>query len=296
MNVAAIDIGTNSTRLLIADDQGHWIDRRAVVTRLGQGVDADGAFGIEPMERTWAVLTSYAQAVQQLEVHRVRAVATSAARDASNRDEFLGRAKEILGVEPEVISGEEEAALAFKGARAGFAEEPAPFAVVDVGGGSTEIAVGDAAPTYGHSFDIGSVRMSERLAPDRPMPEAQFATAQSWARSVFADIDARPAAIVGVAGTFTSLAGIHLDLDHYRPDLIEGTAISLHDMWRMAGELAAMTTDAIAAYPSVDPARAYVLPAGTIVAAAAVESLGGTSVRVSEHDNLDGIVAGLLGS
>lgn len=294
MTVAAIDIGTNSTRLLIADEAGQWIDRRAVVTRLGQGVDADGAFGFEPMERTWAVLTSYAQAMQQLAVGRVRVVATSAARDAANRDEFLGRAKEILGVEPEVISGPEEAALAFAGARSSFKEEPAPFAVVDVGGGSTEIAVGDTTPTYERSFDIGSVRVSERLAPDRPMPDEQFAGAQDWAREVFADVDARPASIVGVAGTFTSLAGIHLELDHYRPDLIEGTAISLHDLWRMAATLAAMSTDSIAAHPSVDPARAYVLPAGTIVAAAAVESLGGISVRVSEHDNLDGMVAELI--
>ena len=295
-HVAAIDIGTNSTRLLLADGSGAWVDKRATVTRLGEGVDATGEFGQAPMERTWAVLASYGETLRQFEVSAVRAVATSACRDASNRDVFLDTAAELIGVRPEVIGGEEEAELAFRGARAGLPSSPAPFAVIDVGGGSTEIVVGDRSPTYARSFDIGSVRTSERLAPNRPMPEDQWEAARAWATEVFSEVEIgeEPNTVVGVAGTFTSLAAIHLDLDHYDPHEVEGTEISLAALWGMASTLGAMDTAAVAAIPSVESARAYVLPAGAIVACSAVEALGSDSVIVSEHDNLDGIVAGLL--
>ena len=296
MTVAAIDIGTNSTRLLLADDQGNWIDKRAVVTRLGEGVDAHGEFGDAPMARTWAVLASYAESMEQFHVTAGRAVTTSAARDAANRDVFLDQAAEILGFRPEVIGGEEEADLAFAGARSGYPDVPEPLAVIDVGGGSTEVVVGDESPGYRVSFDIGSVRTSERVAPDRPMPADQWGRAVLWAREVFEDIEAsQPASVIGVAGTYTSLAGIHLDLEAYDPHQVEGTRLALDAVWAMAERLASMTTDEVARLPSIDPARAYVLPAGSIVAAAALEALGGEEIIVSEHDNLDGIVASLIG-
>lgn len=295
-HVAAIDIGTNSTRLLLADAQGSWVDKRATVTRLGEGVDATGEFGQAPMERTWAVLASYAETLQQFDVSAVRAVSTSACRDATNRDVFLDTAHEILGVRPEVIGGEEEAELAFRGARAGLPDAPSPFAVIDVGGGSTEIVVGEQSPSFARSFDIGSVRMSERVAPERPMPADQWEAARRWAAEVFAEVQLveQPVTLVGVAGTFTSLAAIHLELDHYDPHEVEGTEISLARLWELASDLASMDTAAVAAIPSVEPARSYVLPAGSVVACSAVAALGGESVIVSEHDNLDGIVAGLV--
>lgn len=289
--LAAIDIGTNSTRLLISDELGTSLERRATVTGLGQDVDATGAFGIEPMKRTWSVLASYAAAIEQHAVGRLRAIATSAARRASNRDEFLDRAGEILGLRPDVISGEEEASLAFVGSRAAFPQAPAPFAVIDVGGGSTEVAIGDRTPGFLASYEIGSVRMSERVAPSRPMPPGEVETSRRWARSVFAALEnLRPATVVGVAATFTSLAAIHAELERYDPDLIEGRSIGLPDLWRIADELAAMSTDSVADFPGIDPARAYVLPAGAIVAATAVESLGAASVVVTGHDSLDGVV------
>ena len=173
--VGAIDCGTNSTRLLVHDGQGAF-ERRTSITRLGAGVDADGRLAPEAIERTLAVLREYRRVLDRLDVVRVRATATSAARDAANRHEFLEQAESILGVAPELLTGEEEAALSFRGATSDLDPIDGPFAVVDIGGGSTEFAVGSDEMVAAKSLEIGCVRLTERyIESDPPRPEELLA-------------------------------------------------------------------------------------------------------------------------
>ncbi|MGH9168823.1 MAG: exopolyphosphatase, partial [Acidimicrobiia bacterium] len=159
MRVAAVDIGTNSVRLLVAGPGRRWLERRVRVVRLGEGVDETGRLAEAAITRAVSVLEEYGEAIRRWDVERAEAVATSALRDAENREEFLALAERALGVRPEVIDGEEEASLAFRGALAGLAGHPPPFLVVDVGGGSTEFVFGSGVPEYSVSIDIGSVRL-----------------------------------------------------------------------------------------------------------------------------------------
>lgn len=300
--VAAVDIGTNTVRLLVADVTADgdvtWRHRRAIVTRLGQGVDDRGSFTPEAVERTGAALAELAGEARSWGWGVAGAVATSATRDAADREAFLDRAEAALGFRPVVIGGDEEAALAFAGATAG-AEGERPFLVIDLGGGSTEFVLGDDVPGYSVSVDIGSVRLTERHLPRHPAPEDDIAAAGGHVEALLAagvHVPQRPETVIGVAGTFTSLAALHLDLAAYDPEMVHGTILRGDDLARLVERLAALTVDEVAALPAIDPRRAPVLLGGAVIAERSLSHVGADRIRVSERDNLDGIAAGLARS
>jgi exopolyphosphatase / guanosine-5'-triphosphate,3'-diphosphate pyrophosphatase len=307
--VAAIDCGTNSIRLLIADIERSNgttslkdVVREMRVVRLGQGVDATGELAPEALERTFAAATDYARLIQEHGAGKVRFVATSASRDARNRDVFVDGIRDLLGVEPEVISGDEEAALSFAGASSVLPIlDGQEVLVVDLGGGSTEFVLGTAAGvTAAKSVDIGCVRLTERhLRQDPPTPE-QIAAAE-------ADVDAaiaragqdvpleRATAVVGVAGSVTTITAHALRLTEYSPNAIHGAELPL-DTVRAAGtDLLTMTRSDRAALPYMHPGRVDVIGAGGLVWRRILEKLaeltGGriATATASEHDILDGI-------
>ena len=286
MSRAGIDIGTNSMRLLVVDDDGRDLARFAKVTGLGHGVDATRRLGAQAIERTFVVFGDFARMCEELGVDRMRAVATSATRDAENRDEFLDGAERVLGTRPEVISGQEEAELAYLGATVDREGDPV---VVDIGGGSTEF-VRYAGSVEAISIDIGSVRLTDRLLADRPSDFATLEEASALVARLFRPV--RPAGeseVIGVAGTWTSLAAI----EHGSQDEVHDTVISRLTADRLVARLASLTVEQTAALPGLDPARAPVILAGSVIAREAMRALGTDEVVVSERDLLDGIVAGL---
>ncbi|MFP5331127.1 MAG: Ppx/GppA phosphatase family protein [Acidimicrobiia bacterium] len=283
MTRAAIDIGTNSMRLLIVNDEGRDLVRLARVTGLGRGVDANRRLDSEAVRRTLEVLDQFGRLCAVHGVDRRRAVATSAMRDAENRDEFADLAAELLGVRPEVIDGDEEARLAYRGATMGRSED---VVVVDIGGGSTEFvtAVGQA------SVDIGSVRLTDRLLADRPVEYDRVETAIEHVEGLFADIDVPVGlGVVGVAGTWTSLAGISLE----REGSVHDVRLERITVERLVVRLAGLSVDETAALPGLDPARASVILAGAVIARESMRRLQASDVVVSERDLLDGVVADL---
>ncbi len=297
---AAIDCGTNSIRLLIADVDlvaGTATDvvREMLVVRLGEGVDATGAFAPAALERTFAACADYAVRLRDSGSPPLRFVATSASRDVSNRGQFIAGVAGILGVEPEVISGQEEGELSFAGATTGIpADARAPFLVVDIGGGSTEFVLGSGHPTHRTSVDIGCVRMTERhMAADPPTP-AQVAAAT-------ADIDAAIAragavvpfaqatTLVGLAGSVTTVAALALRLPEYDASVIHHSRIPAADVRRVSDELLAMTRAERAALAVMHPGRVDVIGAGALVLRRIMDATGAGEVLVSEHDILDGV-------
>lgn len=293
MRVAAVDIGTNSTRLLIADvEEGRLrpVERRVVVTGLGAGVDSAGRLAEAEVASTLEVLAVYGAAARAAGVVGLRAVATSAVRDASDRAGFLDRAAEALGVRPQVIGGAEEAALSFLGAAGGVAG-PAPYLIIDVGGGSTEFVFGAEAPSFLRSVDLGSRRITERFLSGHPTGPEPLAAARRAAAGEFAAVQLPgvPGTVVGVGGTYTALAAIALGLEAYDPDRVHGSLLSLASLDGLAGRLAGLSLEGIAALPSLDSARAPVLLGGAIVAAEALRRSGRGEIVVSEADLLDGI-------
>lgn len=297
---AAIDCGTNSIRLLVADVDlavGTATDvvREMVVVRLGEGVDATGTFSEAALERTFAACADYAELLRAAGSPPLRFVATSASRDVSNRVEFIAGVWEILGVEPEVISGEEEGALSFAGATMGLPPDArAPLLVVDIGGGSTEFVLGTGHPTHRTSVDIGCVRMTERhLAADPPTP-AQIAAATAdidaaIARAAHVVPFARAATLVGLAGSVTTVAALALGLPEYDAGLIHHSRISIADVRRVSDELLGMTRDERAALAVMHPGRIDVIGAGALVLRRIMDASGAPEVLVSEHDILDGV-------
>lgn len=300
MRVAAVDIGTNSVRLLVADylppdlfegQRLRWLDRRVTVTRLGQDVDSSGRLSDVAVGRTIAVLAGFGEAIRAWSVDRVAAVATSAARDAANREEFLDRAELALGHRPQVISGRTEAHLSFCGATQTI-EGPGPYLVIDPGGGSTEFVMGDGSPTYAVSVDIGSVRLTERHLPARPASSQQLAAARGAVDELLhlnvSLLDA-PGTVVGVGGTVTSLGAISSQLDTYDPAVVHGVVLDNHTVSGLVARLAIMTLDETAAIPAIDPARAGVLLAGAVVVERSMARVGTIELVVSETDILDGL-------
>lgn len=298
--VAAIDCGTNSIRLLVSDvdaaaGSARDVTRQLRIVRLGEGVDATGAFSPAALERTFAACREYAEVLAAAGRPPLRFVATSASRDVSNRAEFVAGVEEILGVAPEVISGEEEGVLSFTGATLGIpsAARP-PYLVVDIGGGSTEFVLGADRPTHRVSVDIGCVRMTERHRFADPPTPAQVASAT-------ADIDdaiARAAAVVpwsgaatlvGLAGTVTTVAALALDLPGYDPERIQHSRIPLADVQRISDALLAMTRAERIALPVMVPGREDVIGAGSLVLRRIMEATGAREVLVSAHDILDGV-------
>ncbi len=297
MRAAAVDIGTNTVRMLVADvsgDQIHDVARAVEVVGLGRGLDASGAMAPESMDAAIAALTEYGQRIREAMPSRIRVVATSASREASNSTELMTRVEAALGVAPDVISGEDEAGLAFAGAIWGAGSDGRHL-VIDPGGGSTEFVSGVERPEESVSIGIGSVRLTDRHFAALPPTSAELAGATSLVREMFGavPIPESPFAGIGVAGTFTSLAGIHLGLDRYDRTRTHQTVLTLPDLERLVQVLAGMTLEETEAIPSLDPKRAPVILAGAIVVVEAVRRSGLESVTISEADMLEGIVLGL---
>jgi exopolyphosphatase / guanosine-5'-triphosphate,3'-diphosphate pyrophosphatase len=311
--VAAIDCGTNSVRLLIADVDAERailtdVEREMKIVRLGEGVDRTGRLSEAALSRTISALGEYADLIARLSPAEVRMVATSATRDSENAQEFVDRVKEVLGVAPEVLTGDEEAFLSFSGATrelAGTAlatdgDCPPPYLVADIGGGSTEFVLGGPGGVSGaRSVDIGCVRMTERHLHTDPPTAEEVAAAT-------ADIDAALAVVagsvpvhqartlIGLAGSVTTVAGIALDLAHY-------DAVRIHHSQIPAAQVHAVTTTLLgqsrvrrAAIPIMHPGRVDVIGAGALVLDRAIAQFGFGAVLVSEHDILDGIAWSLV--
>ena len=302
MTRGAIDIGTNSTRLLVADVDGDGpdarvkpLDRRMRITRLGPGVDATRSLAPEAIDRTLAVLREYRIALDEAGVDRGRATATSAARDAENRQGFFDAVEEVLGMEPELLTGDEEARLSFFGATTGL-DAPAPFLVVDIGGGSTELVVGTRAPEALTSIDTGCVRVTEQfLESDPPAPE-ELSAAVSVVRDLVADAarelpGAREArTLVGLAGTVTTVAAVELGLPGYDPDRIHHLVLRKPAVEEVFRTLATEPYEQRRHNPGLEPGRVDVIVGGALVLVTLLRTLGYDELLVSEADILDGLV------
>ncbi len=307
--VAAFDCGTNSLRLLVADT-GHDgtltdLTRRMEIVRLGQGVDRTGRIADQALERTLAVVARYAGVCRELGVERMRFVATSASRDAENAQVFVVGVRQALGIQPEVVSGAQEAELSFVGATSGLTSgHGAPFCVVDLGGGSTEVVLGAEDVTAAHSMDVGCVRMTERHLRDDPPSPAQIAAAT-------ADVDSaldvavsqvsvsQASTLVGLAGSVTTVTAHALSLQRYEPARIHGAVLPVADVLAACEQLVQMPRSARASLGFMHPGRVDVIGAGALVWSRVVrrvaEAAGLREVVTSEHDILDGIALSLAG-
>jgi exopolyphosphatase/guanosine-5'-triphosphate,3'-diphosphate pyrophosphatase len=299
VRVAVVDIGTNSTRLLIADVDGGRLqerDRRSVVTRLGEGVDARGRLAEAPQKRVFATLETYAEAIEEQRCEQRVAVMTSAVRDADNGREFADAVRERFGLSGRVLSGDEEARLTYLGATAARdPQDPVPRLVIDIGGGSTELVVGARGAVDFHvSTQSGVVRQTERhLASDPPRPEELEALAADVRAVLAAAVPAGergvPQAGVAVAGTATSCAAIDLGLDPYDPARVEGHELSLERLGEMLSSLAAMPLAERRQVTGLHPDRAPTIVAGVVILASVLRAFGLGAVEVSERDILWGV-------
>lgn len=308
--VAAIDCGTNSIRLLVADADpatGELRDlhRAMRIVRLGQGVDRTGRLAPEALERTFDACREYARVIEEhgVPAGRLRFVATSASRDASNREDFVRGVRDILGVDPEVITGDEEAQLSFTGATkelTGSDTYRKPYLVVDIGGGSTEFVVGEDAVEAARSVDIGCVRMTERhlaredgTVVDPPTPELVAAIEADIERALDQAAETVPLAeartLVGLAGTVTTIAAISLDLKEYDSAAIHHSRVSYASVAAITDRLLTSTHAERAAIPAMHPGRVDVITSGALILRAIMRRIGAEEVVVSEHDILDGI-------
>jgi exopolyphosphatase / guanosine-5'-triphosphate,3'-diphosphate pyrophosphatase len=299
--LAAVDVGTNSTRLLVADVDGGRVvaelARETVITRLGKGVDRTGRFDPAALRRTLDVLAGYAAECERLGVARRRVVATSATRDAANRRQFLDGVRQLLGVEAEVLSGEVEAATAYRGATHDLPGEERTL-VVDIGGGSTELIVGSRQPEAMVSLDLGCVRLHERHLHSDPPTAAEVAALRADADAHLARVTSvlDPSSaerVVGVAGTITTVTAIGLGLDAYDPRRIHRSALRADEVAAVAGKLAAMTVAERAALPVMAKGREDVIAAGALLLDELVRTFGFPRVIASESDILDGVLLGL---
>jgi exopolyphosphatase/guanosine-5'-triphosphate,3'-diphosphate pyrophosphatase len=299
MRLAAVDVGTNSTRLLVADiDEPAsaltTVDRRTRITRLGQGVHDARRLDPDAIARTLSVLEEYAQAIREHGVQRVRMTATSASRDAANRDDFFDPAERLLGVRPELISGDEEAALEYAGATHELTE-PEPYLLIDVGGGSTEFIAGGRAPEGLISVDVGCVRLTEQyLHSDPPEPE-ELSVAVSVVRDHLTDVDravtgaANAKTLIGTAGTVWTMGAIELGVDASESERIHHFRLT-----RAAAEeiFRTLATEPIARRrhnPGLEEGRVDVIVGGVIVVVAVMRHWGFDEMLVSEADILDGL-------
>ncbi len=297
--VAAIDCGTNSLRLLVADvgsGSAGLVDlhRQMEIVRLGEGVDRTGRLAPEALARTFAVCDRYADTIRDLGAEHVRFVATSASRDAENRDEFVQGVLSRIGVEPEVVTGDEEARLSFAGATRGLTGARPPYLVVDIGGGSTEFVLGTTEPVAALSVDIGCVRLTERHLHADPPPRDQV-------DALVADVDAaidraaevvplgEARTLVGLAGSVTTLTAVALGQQEYDAAAVHGTRLRAVDVAEWSDRLLAMTHDERSRIRVIHPGRVDVLNAGVLVLRRILDRTGLPEVLVSEHDILDGI-------
>jgi exopolyphosphatase/guanosine-5'-triphosphate,3'-diphosphate pyrophosphatase len=296
-SVAAIDIGSNSVRLLIVDAGGAEVCREMNITRLAEGVDRDGRLGEAAMARTLEVLDAYGALLQRFGAARVRVTGTSATRDAQNRDEFFRRVERALGKAPELLSGSAEAALAFAGATADRAAQDGPFLTLDIGGGSTEFAFGSSEPEQSISLDIGCVRVTERFFRGDPPAQAELDQAGAFVRSLLQRVDRevpcrRAKTWLGLAGSVTSLAARDARLERYDPSVTHGHVLSRTSVEAIHAELAACSA-AGRTKLLLEPKRAGVILGGSIILVEVMRFFGLDQISVSERDILDGLAASL---
>lgn len=308
LTVAAVDCGTNSIRLLItrreADGMFTELTRENTIVRLGQGVDETGRFNPDAIERTRQALAAYTERMRAEGVERVRMVATSATRDAENREDFFAMTRELLGqiqsgAQAEVISGDEEAHLSFLGATADIDPARGPFCVIDLGGGSTEFVMEQGA----RSTQMGCVRVTERFMRTDPPTEEETEAARSYIRERIAEAAeavsfAQARTFVGCAGTFTTLSALAQGLDSYDPERIHMSEVPFDRMREVTADLRARTAKQRLEYGPMHPGRADVIGSGSTVVEEMMDAFereaGASSIIISEKDILDGIVAGLL--
>ncbi|MDQ6874243.1 MAG: Ppx/GppA family phosphatase [Actinomycetota bacterium] len=299
--VAAIDCGTNSIRLLVADLTASGlvdVTRRMEIVRLGEGVDRTGEFAPAAIERTRSVLDSYAGAARALGAERIRMVATSASRDVANRGVFEEMVVRTLGQPPEVISGLAEARLSFAGATRGLTDVAAPYLVLDIGGGSTELVLGESTLDSAVSVDIGCVRITERHLHGDPPTAAEIAVATDDIRAGVTragqEVPLETAGtLIGLAGSVTTVAALALDLPAYDAQRIHHSRIGYDDVAATTAMLLRSTRRQRAALPVMHPGRVDVIAAGALVLRTVMEVAGAAWVLVSEHDILDGIAYSL---
>jgi exopolyphosphatase/guanosine-5'-triphosphate,3'-diphosphate pyrophosphatase len=304
--VAALDCGTNSLRLLVADVEGASLTdvvRRMEIVRLGQGVDRTGELAPEALARTFAVLDDYAEQIRHFDAEAVRMVATSATRDARNRGEFVAGVRERLGIDPEVATGDEEAALSFVGATRELRQDKviaAPYLVVDIGGGSTEFVLGDASgPVAARSVDVGCVRMTERHLTADPPTGAQIDAAR---RDIVAAVDVvretvpitEAKTLIGLAGSVTTVVALALGLEEYDANRIHHARVGVNDVRRITAGLLAATRQERAVMPVMHPGRVDVIGGGALVLETVMTEAGFDEVVASEHDILDGIAFSMV--
>ena len=300
--VAAIDCGTNSIRLLIADitgDNFNEVLRTMEIVRLGQGVDQNKAFHPDAIDRTLSAVRLFKDQIASKGVEKIRFCATSATRDATNRNLFIDGVREILNIEVEVIPGEEEAELSFIGATKELRQSDAPFLVVDIGGGSTEFVFGSEKVDFAKSVNIGCVRMSERHLNTQPPSMAQIAQA-----IVDIDIAITQAAavvpittaktLVAVAGTATTVAAAALELTDYDRHMIHLSRISASNVHKVAARFQSMNKDQIASLGFMHPGRVDVITAGSLVLSRIMAATGASEFVASESDILDGMAWSLI--
>jgi exopolyphosphatase/guanosine-5'-triphosphate,3'-diphosphate pyrophosphatase len=297
VSVAAIDIGSNSVRLLIVDAGGAEVCREMNITRLAEGVDQNAVLGEGAMARTLHVLDAYATLIAKHGAKRVRVTGTSAARDARNRDDFFQRVERSVGSAPELLSGNAEAALAFAGATADRQHSEGPFVTLDIGGGSTELAFGVAAPEASISLNIGCVRVSERFLPTDPPLATELGAAIAYIRGLLEQVErevpVRQARTwIGMAGTVTSLAARDAGLLRYDPNVTHGYRLPRANVEALHAELAAQPT-AERAKLLLEPKRAGVILGGSVVLIEVMRFFDLDSIIVSERDILDGLAASL---
>ncbi|MGH3714150.1 MAG: exopolyphosphatase [Micromonosporaceae bacterium] len=296
--MAAVDCGTNSVRLLVAEG-GADLVRRMEIVRLGEGVDRTGRLSEAALARTRTALVGYAAVIAELGAERTRMVATSATRDASNAADFQALVRDVLGIDPEVVTGEEEAHLSFTGAVAGVpaGAEP-PYLVVDIGGGSTEFVRGTDDVEAAVSVDIGCVRMTERHLHSDPPTGAEIAAATA---DITAAVDRALATVpgrdtrtlIGLAGSVTTVAGIALGLPRYDSDAIHHARIAYPQVAQVTGDLLKASHGERAKIGLMHPGRVDVIGAGALILRTVMERVGADSVVASEHDILDGIALSL---
>jgi exopolyphosphatase / guanosine-5'-triphosphate,3'-diphosphate pyrophosphatase len=299
VRLAAVDIGTNSVRLLVAevaaDGSFATIERRMHITRLGQGVDSTHRLAPDAIERTLTVLREYRDVITELGAAEVRATATSAARDATNRDDFFDAGREALGAELELLPGDEEAALSFRGATRGL-DAPGPYLVIDIGGGSTEFVVGTTEPTGLVSVDIGCVRITEQfLHSDPPAPE-ELSQAVLVVRDHLADVKraipgiADVPTVIGLAGTVTTVAAIELGLPSYDPEQIHHFRLAREAVEDVFRTLATEPAEQRRHNPGLEAERVDVIVGGAVVLASVMRAFEIKEMLVSEADILDGLI------
>jgi len=298
MRVAVVDIGSNSTRLLVTDIAGdHIVDleRRSIVTRLGQGVDRSGALADEAIARVTAALDEYRAVIDELDAQRRIGVLTSATRDASNGAEFVARVREDYGIDARVLTGDEEAQFTFSGAMSGRPKPDRPTAVIDVGGGSTEVVIGTSTDdiAFHVSMQLGVVRQTERFINTDPPAFEELENLADDVRSILhrelpEDLREQVGHAIAVAGTATSAAAIALELDPYDPDRVEGHRLLAASLEEQLAFLAAMTEDQRRKVKGLHPDRAPTIIAGVIILRECIRVLDLREVEVSDHDLLRG--------